>query len=53
VYPSSADGYFRLVNLYRVMGDTANGIRYYRECLEREPNMPTARMWLERLGGGR
>jgi enterochelin esterase-like enzyme len=52
VHPSSVNGYWRLANLYRVTGDTANAIRYYRECLEREPDMPPALRWLERLGGG-
>jgi hypothetical protein len=52
VQPSSLNGYWRLANLYRITADTANAIRYYKECLEREPNMPQARAWLERLGGG-
>lgn len=52
LYPSSVGGYWRLGNLYRERGDTAAAIRYYRECLNRDPNMAPARTWLERLGGG-
>jgi len=52
LHPSSLDGRWRLANLHRVMGDTATAIRYYRECLRRDPNMTPAREWLERLGGG-
>lgn len=52
LHPSSLDGPWRLANLHRVMGDTATAIRYYRECLRRDPNMTPAREWLERLGGG-
>jgi tetratricopeptide (TPR) repeat protein len=53
IYPSSLDGPWRLANLYRVMGDTATAIRYYEECLRRDPNITPARDWLERLRGGR
>lgn len=52
-YPSSLDGPWRLANLYRVMGDTATAIRYYEECLRRDPNITPARAWLDRLRGGR
>jgi predicted alpha/beta superfamily hydrolase len=52
VHPYSLDGPWRLANLHRVMGDTAMAIRYYSECVERDPNMTPARQWLERLGGG-
>ena len=52
LYPNSLNGLWRMANLYRETGDTANAIRYYRECLQREPNMAPARMWMERLGGG-
>jgi enterochelin esterase-like enzyme len=53
VYPSSLDGPWRLANLHRVMGDTATAIRYYEECLRRDPNIVPARAWLDRLRGGR
>ena len=53
IYPSSLDGPWHLANLHRVMGDTATAIRYYEECLRRDPNMTPARDWLERLGGRR
>lgn len=52
IHPSSFDGPWRLANLYRVMGDTATAIRYYEECLRRDPNVTPARAWLERLRGG-
>lgn len=51
LYPASGNGVWRLANLHREMGDTATAIRYYRECLEWDPNMTPARVWLERLGG--
>ncbi len=53
IHPSSLDGPWQLANLHRVMGDTATAIRYYEECLSRNPNMNPARDWLERLRGGR
>jgi hypothetical protein len=31
------------------MGETAAAIRYYEECLRRDPNMIVAREWLDRL----
>jgi tetratricopeptide (TPR) repeat protein len=49
LYPHSLDGPWQLANLHRVMGDTVTAIRYYEECLSREPNMVPARTWLERL----
>ena len=52
VYPSALDGPWQMGHLYRVMGDTATAIRYYEECLRRDPNMAPARQWLERLRGG-
>ena len=52
LHPSSMDGPWRLANLHRVMGDTATAIRYYEECLRRDPNMAPAREWLERLRSG-
>ncbi|MGW8265049.1 MAG: alpha/beta hydrolase-fold protein [Longimicrobiales bacterium] len=52
IHPSSLDGPWRLANLYRVMGDTTTAIRYYEECLRRDPNLTPARQWLERLRGG-
>jgi enterochelin esterase-like enzyme len=51
LHPHSLDGPWQLANLHRVMGDTAVAIRYYEECLRREPNMVPARSWLERLRG--
>ena len=53
IHPHSLDGPWRLANLHRVMGDTATAIRYYEDCLRRNPNMVPARTWLERLKGGR
>jgi enterochelin esterase-like enzyme len=53
VYPHSLDGPWQLANLHRVMGDTVTAIRYYQDCLRRDPNMVPARTWLERLRGGR
>lgn len=52
LYPSALDGPWQLGHLYREMGDTASAIRYYEECLRRDPNMMPARQWLERLRGG-
>ena len=52
IYPSSMDGPWRLANLYREMADTATAIRYYEECLRRDPNITPAREWLNRLRGG-
>jgi enterochelin esterase-like enzyme len=49
LHPHSLDGPWQLANLHRVMGDTATAIRYYEECLRREPNMVPARSWLDRL----
>jgi enterochelin esterase-like enzyme len=51
LYPSSLDGPWQLGHLYREMGDTASAIRYYEECLRRDPNMMPARQWIERLRG--
>jgi predicted alpha/beta superfamily hydrolase len=51
-YPSSLDGPWQLAHLYREMGDTATAIRYYQECLSRDPNMALAREWIQRLKGG-
>jgi predicted alpha/beta superfamily hydrolase len=53
LYPSALDGPWQLGHLYREMGDTASAIRYYEECLRRDPNMMPARQWLERLRGRR
>jgi hypothetical protein len=53
IHPHSLDGPWQLANLHRLMGDTATAIRYYEECLRREPNMVPARSWLERLRGRR
>lgn len=51
LYPVSMNGYWRLANLHREMGDTSKAIRYYEECLRRDPNMDVAREWLDRLLG--
>lgn len=48
-YPWSVDGYWRLANLHRELGNRETAIEYYRKCLEIMPNMPPAREWLERL----
>jgi len=53
LYPNALDGPWQLANLHRVMGDTATAIRYYEECINRDPNMVPARSWLDRLRGGR
>jgi tetratricopeptide (TPR) repeat protein len=52
LYPSSLDGPWQLGHVYRAMGDTASAIRYYEECLQRDPNMVPARQWLKRLRRG-
>ena len=52
LYPAAMDGPWQLANLHREMGDTATAIRYYQECVSRDPNMSFARTWLQRLGGG-
>ena len=52
LHPSSLDGPWRLANLHRVMGDTTTAVRYYEECLRRNPDMTPAREWIERLTGG-
>jgi tetratricopeptide (TPR) repeat protein len=52
LYPAAMDGPWQLANLHREMGDTATAIRYYQECVRRDPNMSFARTWLQRLGGG-
>lgn len=51
LHPSSLDGPWQLANLHRVMGDTAAAIRYYEECLRRDPEMAAASQWLDRLRG--
>jgi len=53
IHPTSLDGPWQLANLYRVMGDTATAVRYYEECLRRDPNITPARDWLQRLRGRR
>jgi hypothetical protein len=52
LYPSSMNGPWGLANLHRAMGDSATAIRYYEECLRRDPNMAPAREWIRRLKGG-
>ena len=52
IYPSSLNGYWRLANLYRELGDRETAIENYRKCLEIMPNMPPARHWLEKLEAG-
>jgi hypothetical protein len=51
LYPASMNGVWGLANLYRAMGDTTAAIRYYEECLRRDPDMTPARDWLRRLSG--
>lgn len=52
LHPSSLNGPWGLANLHRAMGDTATAIRFYQECLRRDPNLGPAREWIRRLGGG-
>jgi predicted alpha/beta superfamily hydrolase len=52
VYPWSLNGPWGLANLHRVMGDTAAAIRYYEDCVRRDPNLTPALEWLRRLRGG-
>ncbi|MEJ2678426.1 MAG: tetratricopeptide repeat protein, partial [Gemmatimonadota bacterium] len=52
LYPSSLNGPWNLANVHRLMGDTATAIRYYEECLRRDPNLVPAQEWLRRLRGG-
>ena len=52
LYPSSLNGPWQLANLHRLRGDTATAIRYYEECVRRDPNMTPAREWIRRLGAG-
>jgi hypothetical protein len=52
LYPTSLNGPWNLANLHRLMGDTATAIRYYEDCLRRDPNMVPAREWLRRLRDG-
>jgi tetratricopeptide (TPR) repeat protein len=49
VYPSSLNGYWRLANLHRELGNRGRAIEYYRKCLDIMPGMPPALHWLERL----
>ena len=53
LYPASLNGPWQLANLHRLMGDTATAVRYYEECLRRNPGMNPARDWIRRLGAGR
>lgn len=52
LHPSSLNGYWRLANLHRELGNRERAIEYYRKCLEIMPNMPPARHWLEKLEAG-
>jgi hypothetical protein len=52
LYPSSLNGYWRLANLYRELGNREAAIENYRKCLEIMPNMPPAMYWLEKLEAG-
>ena len=52
LYPSSLNGPWNLANVHRLMGDTATAIRYYEECLRRDPDLVPARTWIQRLTGG-
>jgi len=49
VYPHSLNGYLRLGFVYTAVGDTTRAIRYFEECLRRDPNITPARDWLQRL----
>lgn len=49
IYPSSLNGYWRLANVYRELGDREKAIEYLRKCLEIMPGMPPALHWLEKL----
>jgi hypothetical protein len=49
LYPHSVNGYWRLANIHREQGNTELAVRYYRKCLELNPNVIPAREWLERL----
>ena len=49
MYPASLNGYWRLANLHRGLGNREMAIEYYRKCLEIMPNMPPARHWLDKL----
>jgi tetratricopeptide (TPR) repeat protein len=49
VYPTSVDGYWRLANLCRELGDNQAALKYYRKCIEIIPNMRPAREWIDRL----
>jgi len=53
LYPSSLNGPWQLANLHRLMGDTTTALRYYEECVRRNPDMTPARDWITRLRGGR
>ena len=48
-YPASVDGYWRLANLHRELGNREAAIGYYRKCLEFIPNMRPALDWIARL----
>ncbi len=50
--PVSLDGWWRLANLHRELGDRTKAIECYRMCLEIMPNMGPARQWLEKLEKG-
>lgn len=49
VNPVSMDGWWRLANLHRELGERAKAIDCYRTCLEIMPTMRPARDWIEKL----
>ena len=52
IYPHSLNGYLRLGFVYTAKGDTTRAIRYFEECLRRDPRVTPAREWLQRLSPG-
>jgi tetratricopeptide (TPR) repeat protein len=49
IYPHSLNGYLRLGFAYTAVADTTRAIRYFEECLRRDPHVTPAREWLQRL----
>lgn len=50
--PVSLDGWWRLANLHRELGDREKAVECYRTCLEIMPAMAPARQWIEKLEKG-
>jgi tetratricopeptide (TPR) repeat protein len=50
--PRSLDGWWRLANVHRELGDRAEAVACYRTCLEIMPAMRPAREWIEKLEKG-